>query len=188
MMDSISREAETRIAYTIREVANRGWSDVPLVVDQFAELRNDKRVYEAQIAALYEQYFLPERHEFEWQVLYDIAIAIISAPAVEFATVAIVGGVIGNAAYDMLKTLCSYAASQFEEKLGEKAKERAQGFRQLASDAEQLKSFFSKNQKARIEQIEQSTGIPREKLCPLLKLAGFNHYRRGDPCYWEIPK
>lgn len=188
MKDDIMWETQKSIEYTVSEVASRGWIDNRLEVDRFAELRKDRRIREAQVAALYEQYFPPERHEFEWQVLSEITVTIVTSPAVKFAAVSIAGGVIGNAAYDMLKAMSSYAASKFEEKLGEKARERAASFRQLAADADKLKSFFSKNHKARIGEIEQSTGLPREKIYPLMKLAGLNHYRRGNPCYWEMPQ
>jgi len=121
-------------------------------------------------------------------VLSDIVTAIVTHPVAEFTGVAVAAGVIGSAAYESLKNMCSYATSKFEEKLGEKARERAAGFRQLAADAEKLKSFFINNQKARIKDIEESTGLPREKIYPLMKLAGLNHYRRGEPCYWEMPQ
>jgi hypothetical protein len=188
MSDNVIWEIRKSIEYTVSEVANRGWADNPLEVDRFANLRKERRIREAQVAALYEQYFLPERHEFEWQVLSDIATAITTSSVTQFAAVAVAGGALGNAAYDLLKIMCSYAASQFEEKLGDKARERAKSFRQLSTDAEKLKSFFSKNQKARIEEIEQATGLPREKVYPLMKLAGLNHYRRYNPCYWELPQ
>ena len=186
MSDNIIWETQKSIEYTIDEVANRGWEENDVEVDQFADLRRDRRIRDAQIAALYEQYFLPERHEFEWQVLYDIVTAVITSSAAKFVAVAVAGGVIGGEAYDLLKKMCSYTASKFEEKLGDKARGRAAGFRQLGADAEKLKSFFSRNNKARIEEIEQSTGVPREKIYPLMKLAGLKHYRRGNPCYWEM--
>lgn len=188
MMDNdVSWEGQKSIEHIIDQVAARGWLDNELQTDDFAQLRLDKRFHEAQIAELYEQYFLPERHEFEWQILSEVVRSIIHSPATTFVAVAIAGGVIGNAAYDLLKKMCLKAAELFEERLGSKARERAMGFRQLASDAEKIKQFFSQTQKARIEEIEQETGINRERIYPLLKLAGLKHYRRGDPCYWEYP-
>jgi len=68
MGDATIWEAQKSIEYVINGVAERGWMEKPLEVDQFAELRKDQRYREAQIAALYEQYFLPERHESDWQI------------------------------------------------------------------------------------------------------------------------
>lgn len=188
MSDLIVEEAKKSIAYIISEVADRGWTENQLQVDGFLELRKERRFREAQVAALYEQYFLPERHEFEWEVLSEIVNAITASPAVKFAAISVAGGVIGSAAYDLLTTMCSYAATQFQKGLREKARQTIAGFKQLGTDAEKLKSFFSKNHRAKIEEIEQSTGLPRERIYPLMKLAGFNHYRRANPCYWEMPQ
>lgn len=96
------------------------------------------------------------------------------------------GGVLGNAAYDLPKTMCIGVAERFENTLGAQARERATGFRQLAADAEKIKSFIGQKQRARIEDIERETGISRERIYPLMKLAGLKHYRRNDPCYWEM--
>lgn len=180
-------EFESSITYTVEQVATRGWTDVASDVDNFAVLRKEQRFREAQVAALYEQYFLPERHEFEWQVLNDIAGAVVSSPVTQFAGVAIAGGVIGNAAYDLLKKLSLFAADLFEEKLGKEARERASGFKQLAQDVETVKTFFSTTPRARIEEIERSTSIPRERIHPIMKLVGLRHYRRENACYWEMP-
>ena len=188
----ISEEAlwETKkgIAFVVTEVARRGWSHDVSPADRFADLRQDRRIRDAQIATLYEQYFLPRRHEFEWQVLSDIVNTVVSSPLAVFVAGAVSGGVLGNGAYDLLKRLCLYAAMQLRDKLGENASERASGFEQLASDAEKVRVYFQSNRKARIEQIESATHLPREKVYPLMKVAGMIHHRRGDhACYWEVP-
>lgn len=188
MNNEIYWEGQKSINYIIEEVAARGWQDNQLQVDNFSELRMDRRYREAQIAELYEQYFLPERHEFEWLVLNEIVKIVVNSPMTSFAVGAVTGGILGNAAYDLLKKMCINAAELFERKLGEKARERAVGFKQLADDAEVIKLFFSKKKKARIEEIEQETGINRERIYPLMKLAGLRHYRRDTPCYWEMPQ
>lgn len=188
----ISEEAlwETKkgITFLASEVARRGWSDNALSADRFAQLRLDRRLRDAQIAELYEQYFPPQRHEFEWHILSDIVNAVVSSPLMAFAAGAISGGVLGNAAYDLLKQLSLYAATQLRNALGESASGRASGFEQLANDAEKMRLYFVSSQKARIEQIENATGLPREKVYPLMKVAGMTHHRRGDDaCYWELP-
>ena len=118
----------------------------------------------------------------------DIVDFIATSPTVGFAVGSIVGGILGNTAYDALKTLCNYAASIIDEKIGKKAKERANSFRQIAADTELLQSFFREKPRARIQEIEDATGLPREKIYPIIKIAGLNHYRRGEhSCYWEMP-
>ncbi len=184
-------ETQRNIEYVISSVAKRGWIETPLDIDQFAELRQEARYRDAQIAALYEQYFLPERHETDWQLLSETVQAVVHAvgtsPAAAFAAQSVASGVIGNAAFAIITKMCSYTASQLQLKLGNRAQERASSFKQISDDAETLKSFFQKVPKARIVEIEQATGIPRDKISPMLKIAGFNHHRRGTPCYWELP-
>jgi hypothetical protein len=186
MNNEVYWEGQKSIAHIIDNVATRGWLDNQLQTDDFAELRLDKRYRDAQIAELYEQYFLPERHEFEWHILSEIITTIIHSPVTGFVVAAVTGGVLGNAAYDLIKKMCLETAELFEQRLGAKARERAIGFRQLATDAEKIKNFFSQKQKARIEEIERETGINRERIYPLMKLAGLKHYRRDNPCYWEM--
>jgi hypothetical protein len=181
-------ETQKSISYIIDKVANRGWEDKEIEVDRFAELRQDQRFQNAQIAQLYEEYFLPDRHEYEWQILSDIVDFIVTSPAIEFALISIAGGVLGNTAYDLLKSLCSYVADQYKENFDEKARKRESSFRQIAADVEKIQSFFREKPKARILEIEEGTGLPREKIYPIIKIVGLNHYRRGDKsCYWETP-
>jgi len=187
MNDDNLKGIQRNIDFIVDEVAKKPWDDRRAEQDQFATLRIDRNFRDAQVAALYEQYFLPGRHEHEWQILSDIAHNIVTSSLVEFVGLSIASGVIGNAAYDQIKILCSYTANQYKKKLGDRAKERADSFQQIALDAETLKMFFTYIKKARIDEIEQKTGLPREKIYPLIKLAGFNHYRRENACYWEIP-
>lgn len=180
-------EAKKSIEYTFEKVAERGWQDTPETIDRFSELRKDKRFREAQVAALYEQYFLPERHEFEWRALNEIADVVIESRATAFVGGAITTGIIGDLAYDLLTQLAAHAASMMSKRLGPKGGDRAQGFLELRKDIDRIRIFFSETKKARIKTIEEETGIPRERIYPIIKLAGLNHHRRGDPCYWEIP-
>jgi len=187
MPDDIDWEAQKNINHIIDQVAVRGWTDNQLQTDDFAELRTDARFRDAQLAQLYEQYFLPERHEFEWLVLAEIVRAVVHSPVTGYVASGVALGVLGNAAWDLLKKMCVEAAHRFEEKLGPSAKERAMGFERLADDAERITAFFNQHSKARIEAIEQETGIARERIHPILKLAGLRHYRRENACYWELP-
>ena len=179
-------EKEYSIKYVIDQVAQRGWEDASLQIDNFAELVKDRKVREAQTVAMYEQYFLPKRHEFEWEVLNEIVEAVVESRSSEFVAAAMAGGVLGNAAYDVLRKLCLFAATTLKKTLGKGGFKIADSFRQIASDAETLKKVFEVTSKARIGQMEEATGLPREKIYPLMKLFGLKHYRRGtNHCYWQ---
>lgn len=187
MRDDIDWEAQRNIDHITEEVAARGWVDKQLQVDDFAELRMDARFRDAQLAGLYEQYFLPERHEFEWLILCEIVRTVLHSPVTAYVGSSVALGVLGNAAFALLKKMCLEAAGRFEAKLGPSATERAMGFKQLAADADIITTFFSEHVRARVEEIERETGIPRERIHPLMKLAGLKHHRRDDACYWEMP-
>jgi hypothetical protein len=133
-------------------------------------------VLDSQLAAIYELYFPPERHEFEWNTLSAIGMAVAE-------------NVAGGAAYDLLKTMCSFAASKFRSLLGPGGAARGEGFTQIAEDAESLKRFFAVTKRARAAEIEEGTRVPREKIGPLMRLAGFVHHRSGElHCCWEAPR
>jgi hypothetical protein len=188
MPDDTDWEAKKNIDHILDGVAIRGWSDNQLQADDFAELRMDARLRDAQLAQLYEQYFLPERHEFEWLVLYEIGRTVVHSPVTGSVASIITHGVLGGAAFALVKKMCVEVANQFKAKLGPGAKERAIGFEQLAADAERITTFFNEHPKARIDEIERETGIARDRIHPLMKLAGLKHYRRDDDaCYWEMP-
>lgn len=187
MLNDLEWETQKNIDHIIDEVAARGWTDAQLQADDFSELRTDARFRDAQLAQLYEQYFLPERHEFEWLVLYEIVRAVAHAPVTQHIASGVALGVAGNAAFVLIRKMCLATAHKFKSKLGANAGERAEGFGNIALDAERIQTFFAHHQRARIDEIERETGIVRERIHPLIKLAGLKHYRRDDACYWEMP-
>jgi hypothetical protein len=188
-MPDIDWEAERNIDHIIEKTAARGWTDRQVQIDDFAELRMDARFSDAQLTLIYEQYFLPERHEFEWLILYEIARAIVHSSVAGYVASSAVTGVIGGTAFNLLKKMCLSAASRFRTRLGPDAADRASGFEELAADSGKINNFLSKHSTARIEDIERETGIGRDRIHPLVKLAGLKHYRRGsNTCHWEMPQ
>src|SRR5213079_1834325 len=130
-------------------------------------------------------YFLPERHEFEWLILYEIARAIVHSGVAGYVASSAAKGLVGGTAFHLLKKMCLSAASRFRARLGPDAADRAIGFEELAADSEKINDFFSKHSAARIEDIERETGISKDRIHPLVKLAGLKHYRRGsNTCHW----
>lgn len=144
-MNKYSKEFENNIDYIVKKVSQRGWSNLQERADDFAILRKKMEYRNEIILSFYEHYFLPERHEFEWTILKDIVNEIITSPPYEFAAASIAGGVIGNAAYDLLKSLCQTVTTKFQKHLLKDYSERVKGFLEIASDAEKIKIFFGKN-------------------------------------------
>lgn len=188
-MPDVDWEAERNIDHIIEKTAARGWTDRQVQIDDFAELRMDARFSDAQLTLIYEQYFLPERHEFEWLILYEIGRAIIHTGVAGYVGSNAVKGVIGGTAFSLLKKMCLSAANRFRTRLGPDGADRANGFEQLAADSEKINDFLSKHPTVRVEDIERETGMSRDRIHPLIKLAGLRHYRRGsNTCHWEMPQ
>lgn len=185
-----SGEIEGTIDATIKAVALRGWEDRSLDFDDFAVLRQNATFRNALITGLYEEYFPPGRHEFEFAVLTDIINGLCTFhPASIFAATAV--GLVSDAAFDYLKGRFRSAVKSFRRHLGKKYAKRVECFSQGISDLERLETFFrqASNFRARTPKIQKETGIPARRIEELLHAVGYRRYRRGRLSgYWEKPQ
>ena len=177
---------ETNIIYILSGVERNGWDDYQLNLDDFSVLRNRNEYKTQIIASMYEQYFLPERHEWEYLFLKEIIDEITNGDPSQFITVSVISGIVGNAAYDLLIHLCKLIIGKITLSKLNNYSERIKGFEDIITDTEKIKNFFNNKNSARIEEIENSTGVSRERIYPIIKLAGLVHYRRETPCIWSI--
>jgi hypothetical protein len=170
------------VSYMIHSVGRRGIVERDLDVDDFRDLLSRREFRDLVIGELYEAYFLPQRHEFDWQVIHELVSIATSEQMKEFYAVAIVGGVLGNAATAVLRMLLKRVVS--EMRAAKLPKARRDPFSAMEGDVGQIESFFLTHGCARINDVEASIKIDRERLYPLLRLLGFRHYRRTHTCYW----
>src|SRR5580693_2253912 len=98
-LNTLIDKASDDLLYVIREVGKRGVSENERDADDFEKLLSQKEFKELVVGELYEAYFLPERHESDWQVLRELVNIVTSEPIKEFIAVSVVGGVIGNTAF-----------------------------------------------------------------------------------------
>ena len=177
--------ASADLSYVIREVGKRGVSDNALEADDFGILLSRKEFKDLVVGELYEAYFLPERHEFDWQLVRELVTIITSERIQEFIALSAVTGVLGNAAFATLRSVLAKITAEMKKvKLPSK---RQQPFRNMKADVDGVEAFFQRKGCARITEVESSTGIARERLRPLLKLLGFTHHRRKFVCHWCKP-
>jgi hypothetical protein len=80
-----------------------------------------------------------------------------SEPVKEFISVSIVGGVIGNTAFAVLRAVLSRIASEMGKSKLPASKEDP--FRKMKGDVDDVEGFFQQNECARMTEIESSTGI-----------------------------
>ena len=158
-------------AHVIQTVGKRGLLEVEQECDDFIELLLRREFRDVVVAELYEEYFLPKRHEFDWQVLHQIVSILTSEPIKEYCAMTVVGGVVGNAAWAALRLLLRRVVA--EMRAANVSKSRRDVYLAMESDVAQVERFFKEAPCARITNIEESTRIDRARLYPLLKLLGF---------------
>lgn len=98
--------------------------------------------------------------------MHAVVNAAVSSPAVDFMAGAISGGVIGNAAYDLLKNMCHYVAIKFHEKFREKAHQRAASFKQIGDDADLLKTSSKELLKRELKRLNKLQNYQGKKFIP----------------------
>jgi hypothetical protein len=184
-LDSVIDQVSDNLFYVIREVGKRGISENDVDADDFHALLSRKEFQDLVVGELYEAYFLPERHESDWQLLRELVTILTSERIKEFVALSVAGGVIGNTASAVLLSIVGRIISAMKKAKLPPSKWRP--FYGMRDDIDGLEHFFRENECARIVDLESSTGIPRERLYPLLKLLGFTHYRRQHACYWCRP-
>jgi len=171
---------EKQIVNIINRVVDRGIDDIDEPVDDYSVLIERTEFKNALITELYEVYFPPKRHEFEFELLTEIVEAIISSKIAIFIAGAAATGLIGNTFTDLVKKLLAKIIEQFKSKPNESDK-----FKNLLIDIEKIEFFFSTNKKAEINKLEKELDIDKTRLIPILKLLGFKTYKEKNKRYWE---
>ncbi len=173
------------IDHVVVEVAERGIVENSVEGDRFEDLRTRREYRDVIIGEFYETYFLPDRHEFDWHLLSELVEGLTEPNTVSFVKQAAVGGVVGAAAWEVCRTILraivrAMRSASFSD-------ERIVPYDSMLVDAKKIEKFFDSRDSARIAEIEDSTGVARERLYPFLKLMGFTHQRRKHNCLWCTP-
>lgn len=172
--EEIVERATGRVDELITAVIQRGYATRSDVLDDYTELVRRREFREAIITNLYETRFSSDRHEFDYALLRELVDSVASIPAVAYVAGAVTAGVVGNAAYDVIKRIATAISERFDEH----DRHRAAVWQGVADDAQRIEAFFQQHSIATAEEISVATDIERDKLLPLLKLLGFT-YDRG---------
>ena len=185
-LNSIAANTVHDIEHIIESVTNRGYLETEREFDPFDTLRTRKEFRDLITSELYEAYFLPDRHEFDWAIVDRIVDLATNVNTIEFIKLSIAGGVVGNAAYELLKYVLGTVVKT--AKHNKMRRTRWEPYGEMIADLDKIREFFDCHEAARIHDIESETEIPREKLYPLLRLLGFSHFRRTTKtCLWCRP-
>lgn len=167
--------------YIIAAVIERGYDDKREDGDDYAVLMASFEFRKLVTFQLYDSYFPPKRHEFELQLLSSLVDTIASNPTAAFVGGAIAGGVVGNAAYDVLKQLLSYVISKLKP-----IKRSRSCFQEIKKNADRVMRFFEKRDQAGMTEICKGIDVEPDKVEPLLKLLGFRCRRKGKRRVWMV--
>lgn len=174
------------IEFIIEKVSERGCHDIYLEADDYSELRQKREYKDLIIGEFYETYFLPQRHEFDWNIVSQIVELITSPDAVKFIELSIAGGLAGGAAYDLMKTTILKVLELIKN--SDLPESHRKPYALMSSDLNKIRKYFKNHESSRINEIEKSIGIPRERIYPFLKILGFIHQRRTNSCLWCKPE
>lgn len=182
-IESIKTDAN-HLDAIIDSVIDRGYDDEILDSDDYSILIQQKEFRDAISIGIYEEYFLPKRHEFEFQIINHIVDTVWHNSVGHFAIEALTGGIIGNASYQVVTILLKRTVDKF----GTHDKIRSKPFVKIHTDIKKIAKYFKDKEKVHIEVIESDLNISRVRLIPLLKLLGFKCRRRNKNDYWIKPK
>jgi hypothetical protein len=184
-LDDVVQHVSQDLSYVIRMVGERGFSGSEEEADDYGVLLTRKEFRELVVAEIYEQYFLPERHEFDWQILHELALVLTSEKLRTFMISAVAAGILGNGAFAMLRAVLNRILTDM--KVASLPAGRKAPYVEMKEVLNKIERYFQENAYGRISAIELYTEFPREKIYPLLKLLGFSHQRRKHNCLWCRP-
>lgn len=181
--DEFLNSTQSNIDWTIDNVLKRGYKETLLEVDDYSALLEKYEFRNLIVFELYETYFLPQRHEFELQILNDIVEAVVKYQPWSYIVGAAASGIIGNTVYDLLKYLLSHVSAKFKDK----DDRRSKLFNGIKNDVYKIEKYFKEYKSGKLEELEACLDIDRDRLLPLLKLLGFKCYRRKKKSLWVRP-
>lgn len=170
---------QSNIDWTIDNILKRGYEEVIQEVDDYSLLLEKNEFRNVIIFELYENFFLPQRHEFELQILTDIVEAIVESKTLSY----VAGVTISGTVYDLLKKLLSHVSTKFKDK----DERRSKLFSIIENDVNKIEKYFEIHESGKIDELEKCLDVDRDRLVPLLKLLGFKRYRGKKKHLWVRP-
>src|ERR1039457_6022623 len=152
---------EKTISSQISKVLERGIDEIEVSEEDYSQLIEQKFCKDQVIYELYESYFLPKRHEFEFSLISEIVNAVIQSKITIFIAGAALSGFIGDYTTSIVKRLLTHIINEFRTSKKEKEK-----FKGILNDVEKIETFFGKKNKEEISRLIEALGIEKERLIP----------------------
>ena len=179
ILTSIMKESQTpplsttTIDRIIASVLERGFDDEEFELDDYGDLLNTYEFRTLAVFELYNAYFQPKRHEFDLQIITELVKELLSERQTAFIAGAAFSGIVGNATYDILKSIIARIIAAFKSN-----NKRQEPFLEIQDSVEKVAAFFQQRNQATIQEISAHTGVDAEKILPILRLLGYQS-RRG---------
>ena len=175
--------ATSQIDFIIAAVIERGYDDKREEVDDYGVLISSFEFRKLVTFQLYESYFRPKRHEFELQLLSSLVDAAASNPTAAFLSGAVAGGIVGNAAYDVLKQLLAHLIRKLKS-----IKRACSSFQEIEKNADGVIEFFQGRDQAGMDELCKALDVEPDRIEPLLRLLRFSCRRKGKRRVWTVPQ
>lgn len=181
-MNSYLQQVLAKLDRTAAAVSERGYDEQKEECDDYSLLLQTYEFRNLVVFQLYEAYFPPKRHEYELELLTQLVEAVASSQTVSFLMAATVGGVVGNAAYDIAKASLRLLIDRFK---GNKRTQTA--FQEVADNLEKVQTYMKSHKDVRISQIASDLDIETYKIEPLLKLLKCHSRYQKKHKVWSKP-
>lgn len=160
-------------------VVERGWDERQESADEYAFLLSKVEYRTLVTYQLYDAYFPPGRHEFELRWLEEL----VKQSTMPYLAGAMVGGIVGNAAYDVLKHSLLYLAKKLRP-LGARSYNAA---KKMLKNARGINEFFKTREKATLREVCDAIRAEPDEVVPLLMLLGYRRVRKTRTSVWTPP-
>ena len=162
---TVFKNVVKEIDYLASAIAERGYDDHYQEQDDYAILIQSYEFRKLVTFELYDSYFPPKRHEFELHLLTKLVDAVVASKSAEFLIDATVTGVVGNAAYYMLKAGLAHIKKQFK-----KIKRTHDAVQEIEENVEKIRIYMDRHDDVSTSQISSDLDIETHRIEPILKL------------------
>lgn len=183
-MTLVSSEALLGMTALVDAVELRGCDDNFIDGDDYGALLHQHAEFRQTVVTnLYEEYFPPRRHEFEFKLLHELISWVAANKPAVFLAEAAASGVVGSLTYDLLKG----AVHQIREHFKSIRRSRA-GFGQIEDNLKKIWDFMHANESAPLHAICAAVQEEPQRIEPLLKALSCRCRRVKGERLWMLPR
>jgi hypothetical protein len=178
---NVAEETVRSVDAVLDRVLARRFDDVVRDVDEYALLLQRREWRELVVLELYDAFFPPPRHEFEYEIIQQMVRAVAESGTASFVANAVATGMIGTVSWEIVRGVVGAVKKRLHGHL------RGEPFADIQRTVDGLEKFFKRRRRATTPEIAEAIGTEAHKVEPLLRLLGFKAVRRKGKRVWERP-